>query len=131
MADDLIPQAVREFISENIDSIAELEALILLFRDPDREWGVSALAERLYARREQTEKAIAKLCQLGLSAANGGAPETFRYQPATPELQELVGDIAETYSKYLIPVTNLIHSKPESKVQQFADAFRLRKRRDK
>jgi len=42
----------------------------------------------------------------------------------------MVDRIADVYSKYLIPVTNLIHSKPENKVQKFADAFNLRKKED-
>ena len=35
--------------------------------------------------------------------------------------------LAEIYAKHLVPVTNLIHSKPKPRIQEFADAFRLRK----
>jgi hypothetical protein len=42
----------------------------------------------------------------------------------------MVGEVVEAYSKYLIPVTNLIHSKPQTRVQQFAEAFKLRKQED-
>lgn len=131
MAGDPIPERVKEFISESIDSIAELEALMLMFRDPAVGWSASALAERLYSSPDQTEGAIAKLHALGLSDVKADDLETYHYRPSTPELGEMVEQIAETYSKYLVPVTNLIHSKPQSKVQQFADAFKLRKRRDK
>jgi len=34
---------------------------------------------------------------------------------------------AEAYAKHLVPVTNLIHSKPKPRIQEFADAFRFRK----
>jgi hypothetical protein len=35
MADDLIPDDVKEFILENIDSVAQLEGLPLLRGNPD------------------------------------------------------------------------------------------------
>ena len=130
MANDPIPESVEEFVSENIDSVAELEALMLLFRDPAALWSAASLAERLYATEEQADAAIAKLCHLGLAAASAKRRAAFHFRPSSPELEELVVQISETYSKYLVPVTNLIHSKPQSKVQQFADAFKLRKRKD-
>ena len=130
MANDPVPEIVREFIVDNIDSIAELEALLLMRRDPDARWSTDALAERLYITREQTAGVTAKLCSLELAAATKDEPPAEHYLPSTPALDRVVGSVAETYSKYLIPVTNLIHSKPQSKVQQFADAFKVRKRRD-
>src|SRR5688500_20094926 len=107
----LIPESVRAFIAENLDSIAELEALLLFRREPDAAWSTALLAERLYASPEQTEDAIAKLCSLGLVGLRKKDPLTYHYQPSSTELDRMVSDIAETYSKYLVPVTNLIHSK--------------------
>jgi len=130
MGEGLIPKNVREFITANIDSIAELEALMLLFREPAADWTAASLAERLYSGPEQAEEAIAKLCSIGVAHAKAGDPVTYHFHPSTPELEQMVSDLAETYSKYLVPVTNLIHSKPQSRVQQFADAFKLKKGRD-
>ena len=130
MADDPVPEIVREFIANHIDSIAELEALLLMRNDPQVGWSTAALAERLYINREQTDEVVAKLCSLELAAETGRGSVTYHYRPSSPELDGVVESVAETYTRYLIPVTNLIHSKPQTKVQQFADAFKLRKRRD-
>lgn len=130
MATDLIPGSVRDFIAVNIDSIAELEALLLLRSDPQFGWSIDTLARRLYTSHEQTVEVTAKLCSNGLCRIEHGESITFHYQPASEQVDKTVADLAETYSKYLVPVTNLIHSKPRSRVQQFADAFKLRKRRD-
>jgi hypothetical protein len=54
-------------------------------------------------------------------------PGCYRYHPASGELADIVDRVAALYAQYLIPVTNLIHAKPHSRVQEFADAFRLRK----
>ena len=131
MADDLIPDDVKQFIIEKIDSVAELEGLLLLSRNPQTEWSVESLAQRLYASEQQTEEALARLYSLNFLAATEGEPVTYRYQPGSPKLAETVDRLAEIYSKYLVPVTNLIHSKPQTKVQQFADAFKFRKKEDR
>lgn len=127
MGDDLIPNEVREFIIDKIDSVAELEGLLLLSRNPETNWSVEDLAQRLYTSPQQTEDVVSHLHSLGFLAVKEGSTLTYNYQPASPKLAEMVDRIADAYSKYLIPVTNLIHSKPESRVQQFADAFKLRK----
>ena len=130
MANFPVPADVREYIADNIDSVAELEALVLIRQDPQVEWSVSALAERLYIGLEQAGEVALKLCSLGVTSENGRDPVTYQYRPARPGLDALVGEVVEAYSKYLIPVTNLIHSKPQSRVQQFAEAFKLRKQEE-
>jgi hypothetical protein len=74
---------------------------------------------------------VAHLYSPGFSAVKNNVSLAYRYQPDSPKLAEMVDRLAEFYSKYLVPVTNLIHSKPQTKVQQFAAAFKLRKRQDK
>jgi hypothetical protein len=54
-------------------------------------------------------------------------PDSYRYHPASSALAEMVDHVATLYAKYLIPVTHLIHTKPRTRVQEFADAFKLRK----
>ena len=127
MADDLIPKDVRQFIVDKIDSIAELEGLLLLRRNPETEWNIEALAQRLYTSHEQTEDVLTHLYLMGVLAIKESETITYGYQPSSPELAEMIDRVAEIYSKYLVPVTNLIHSKPETMVQKFADAFKLRK----
>ncbi len=123
----MIPNEVREFIIDKIDSVAELEGLLLLSRNPETAWSVEALAQRLYTSPQQTEEVVSHLHSLGFLGVKEGDTPAYNYQPLSPKLAELVDRIADAYSKYLIPVTNLIHSKPQSRVQQFADAFKLRK----
>jgi hypothetical protein len=48
MADEPIPDDLREFILGHIDSIAQLEALLLLRRNPGTTWNASSVAQRLY-----------------------------------------------------------------------------------
>jgi hypothetical protein len=123
MAEDLIPEDVRDFVNKNIDSIAHLEALLLLRGEAHERWTADSAARRLYISQKETASVLSRLCQLGLLA---NEDQVFRYSCKDPVLERMVARLAELYARHLIPVTNLIHAKP-SKIRAFADAFKLRK----
>jgi hypothetical protein len=127
MTDNVIPGDVAQLIVDKIDSVAQLEALLLLRGDPSREWNAAALAKRLYISEEQTRAELARLYMEGFLTVSGEASPLYAYQPTSTELQRTIDRLADIYSKHLVPVTNLIHSKPKTRVQEFADAFKLRK----
>ncbi|SFI30530.1 hypothetical protein [Nitrosomonas sp. Nm34] len=131
MADELIPEEVRQFIIDKIDSVAELEGLLLLRNQAEIEWDSATLARRLYINPQQTQEILAHLHAQGFLAVKENNLISYIYQPNSPELAEMVNRVAEIYAKYLIPVTNLIHNKPQSRVQKFADAFKFIRREDK
>jgi hypothetical protein len=123
--EDPISADVRQFLIDNIDSIAELEGLMLLSKETGEEWTGRSLAQRLYTTEEQADGVLRRLVALGV-VSRTGAPNGYRFQPTSAAKAALIERVADAYSKFLIRVTNLIHSKPNPKVQQFADAFKLR-----
>lgn len=127
MGNDFIPGDVEEFIRKRIDSVAQLEALLLIRSDPDAEWSVVVLAGRLYTSEKQAVESVERLHNDGLLIRKAGSPPLYQYQPNSAELREMVDRVAEAYATHLVPITNLIHSKPTTRVQEFADAFRWRK----
>jgi len=122
-----IPNEIRQFIVERIESVAYLEALLLLRSKPDTPWTYEAVANRLYIDQKQTAELLARLNADGFVTLAGEQDPVYRYEPATPHMQQMVDSLAEFYGKHLVPITNLIHSKPKNRVQEFADAFRIRK----
>lgn len=127
MVSTIIPDDVAQFIMEKIDSVAQMEALLLVSANPDQRWGAEDLAKRLYMSEEQTAGVLASLCAFGLLTTDGSDPPSFQYRPSSNELRSMVDRLIEIYTKHLLPVSNLIHSKPKTRVQEFAEAFRLRK----
>ena len=123
MAEDLIPEDVSDFVINHIDSIAHLEALLLLRGNPDESWTADNTARRLYISERETANVLSRLCSLGFLMVED---EVFRYACKDPELENMVGRLETLYARHLIPVTNLIHTKP-SRIREFADAFKLRK----
>jgi hypothetical protein len=127
MAQSYIPDDVARFVLDHIYSVAHLEALLLLRNNSNQDWSIGALARRLYISEEQTAELLIVLRAQGFVTASAPDPGSFRYEPASAELNTMLERLADIYAKHLVPVTNLIHSKPKPRIQEFADAFRLRK----
>lgn len=121
MADDLIPSDVLEFLLVHIDSIAELEALLLLQRNAGQGWTAAAMSKRLYISEQVCAKVLSHLEADGLCACVEGL---YRYALSDTPKGETIDRLAHTYAHYLVPVTNVIHDKP-ARIQKLADAFRF------
>jgi hypothetical protein len=122
MADNVIPDDVRDFILRNIDSIAQLEALLLLHANKGETWDVARTASRLYATEEEITEVLTHLCAAELLSNKDGL---YRFD-CDPAMQGLVDRLAEVYRRQLIPVTNTIHAKPR-RIREFANAFKIRR----
>ena len=123
-----LPQDIRDFLSQNIDSVAQMEALVLFQRDRAESYTADDLARRLYITPAAAEVVLQALHRRGLIAPAPNAPPgatAYSYQPSTDQLHQQAAQMVAFYGKYLIPVTNFIHSKPVPVLTQFADAFRL------
>jgi hypothetical protein len=123
MADDPVPKHLRDFIARYIDSVAQLEALLLLRSNPAERWGIEPVANRLYVAPGEALEILDRLCRDGLLNSDNGV---FRYDCAVQELRQTVDELAETYRRQLIPITKLIHAKPR-RIRAFADAFKFTK----
>ena len=123
MADELVPDDLREFILRHLDSVAELEALLLLRANAGQDWDLAKIAKRLHTSERDVAEGLARLCHDGFLACHEGI---FRYGCHADEQRRMVDRLSEFYARHLIPVTNIIHSKPR-RVREFADAFKFRR----
>jgi Mn-dependent DtxR family transcriptional regulator len=124
MADAEIPKQIQRFIAAHVDSVGQLEALLLL-RSGSQPWRAAQVAERLYVSEAEAMEVLDRLCSSGLVVRSD---EAYRYECRTEELRRMVDDLAQLYARQLIPITNLIHAKSR-RIRGFADAFRFRKDR--
>ena len=126
MDNPVIPQDVARFILDRIDSIAQLEALLLLRQSPDTWWECKQVADRLYTSEEDCAPVLDRLCHQGLLICMSEQPRpVYRYKPDTGELREMVDRLDYYYSKHLVPVSNLVHAKAQMRIKQFAQAFKF------
>lgn len=124
MSVDAIPDDVRRLIHFAIPSVPYLEALLLMRSTPGHCWDAGAIAQRLYLGERTAADLLAALSAAGIAARR---PEGYAYQPHDDELAALLDKLAHAYSRHLIAISQLIHSRTEAMPQQFANAFLLRR----
>jgi len=122
MSEEPLSEEVRDLILRHIDSVAQLEVLLFLRERPAERLDAGAAAKRLYAPRGEMAAALTRLCNDGFLVREH---ELYGYPPASDH-QAKVDALAKAYARQLIPITNLIHSKPRN-IRAFSDAFKFRK----
>jgi hypothetical protein len=125
MNDEPIPPEVHQFLIRHVDSVAQLEALLLLRAHPGERWTAVRMAARIYTPEGVTAELLARLAGDGFLAC---ADDMYWYDCRDLAASDTIDRLAATYKRHLIPVTNVIHAKPR-RIREFADAFRFRKDR--
>lgn len=120
------PAELKDFLSRYVGSLAQLELLLTLRRDPTQSMSVAILARQLYIDTDMCTRIVGDLERLGFLTA-GEAGGEYRYQPASSELDARLGELEAVYRHRPVAVITEIYSRPVDKVQTLADAFRLRK----
>src|SRR5436190_23825952 len=102
MRDNVIPEDVRHFILENIDSVAQLEGLLLLRASPAVGYRANEIADRLYIPVLEADKLLSQLSERGILEKN--ETQKYFYRPGSMELENRVEKLAGVYARYLVPV---------------------------
>jgi predicted transcriptional regulator len=123
---ELIPENIKQFIIQYIDSIAQLETLLLLRNEPEIAWDIQTISTRLYLSKPETEVLVTTLYNRGFITKSDNKKSLYAYQPNSDEIKNKIDQILSLYTKHMMPITNIIHSKQNNRIQQFADAFRIR-----
>ena len=128
MTEPIISQQVLQFIADQIDSVPQLECLLLLHQYEARAWMPEEVAARIYISTASAQEILETLLRRGLVSAEG-TPTRYRYRSSEIAGHALVADVARAYQHHLVPVATFIHSKGSASVREFARAFDLKKDR--
>jgi hypothetical protein len=122
-----IPDDVVKFLTERIDSVEQLEVLLLLHQAAGTEWTAPDVARHLYREPTSVGRRLGVLRLQGLLQATEAEEPTFRYAPGSEALDGTVRRLAVAYAERRVSVVGIIAAKPMDNVRAFADAFRIRK----
>lgn len=126
MTSENIPQKVVQFILESIDSVEQLEILLLLRRHPNEPWTAQAISQEL---RSSPTSINLRLSHLVRGRIVEQCEMNFSYNPDSQFEQKIAKDLAEAYRVRRVKVLELIFS-PMKKARPFADAFRVIKSKE-
>ena len=124
-----IPQEVRSLIHDHIESVVQLEALLLLQARPQQVFPASEVGKELRIEQSWAAEQLNHLCARGFAAcldAGAGTPPVYRYGPRSVEMDRAIKGLAQAYADRRVSVITMIFSKPADKLRSFTDAFKLR-----
>lgn len=119
-----IPDEVRAFVAQHIDSVEQLEVLLALRENAHRAFSPEEIAGELRIDPRSAAQRLKDLQAAGLVVAEGDA---CRYAPRTAELARRTDALAEMYRTHRVAIISLIFSRPTERIRSFADAFRIRR----
>lgn len=125
-------ERLRLFLHESVKSYEELEALLFLAQNPDREFDAGAVTLALNAASGSLHDALEALADRGqlvqVTASSTGT--LYRYAPIDESLRQLVTDLELAYAERRMSVvqmlsTNALERVRHAAMRRLADAFRL------
>jgi hypothetical protein len=123
---DPIPEEVKRFVEENIDSVDQLEILRILGESPEKEWNAADLAREVQTQAIASHLAVLHGRRL-IATWTRGAEPFCRYGPGTPELENMMSRLLQVYRERPVTMINLVYARAKEVLRSFADAFRLKK----
>jgi hypothetical protein len=121
------PPGLKQFIEHHIESVPQLEALLLLRQEPQRQWAAGDIAKALYIPEDAADSLLADFGRRGFAILVPSAAGCYTYRTRDAESDRLIDELASVYRERRVAVISLIYSKPLNRVQTFADAFRFGK----
>lgn len=118
---------VYEYILATIDTVPQLEALVLLWNSRPVKWTQEELASRLYVRDGEVQQIVRDLVRANLVEEWPGTPARFSFLAGSPERDELMFLVDAAYRRDLVRISTMIHNKASSPVREFANAFRMKR----
>lgn len=135
MATDLAP-ALARFLSDYVSGYEELETLLTLAAEPERDWSVAAIANSLNVPMDSTGVALERLLAVGglIETIHSGGRKTFRFAPSRAELRERVAELAHAYREQRMDVVqamtnNALERARSTAARYLADAFLFERRK--
>lgn len=121
---DGIPPRVRDFVLAHVDSIEQLEVLLLLAARPTVAFTTVEVSDELRTAPSSAANRLDRLRDHRLVEVLPGDRHRLR---ADPELSETLRQVANAYRDWRVSVVTLIYSRPSDVVRVFTDAFVLKK----
>jgi DNA-binding IclR family transcriptional regulator len=126
VGDEQLPIVVRTLLTDCIDSVEQLEILVLLYRVRER-WTMRRVSEELRTNPDSTRERLEELVTRGLATARDVDGERRYELVADPVRERAVGSVASAYEERRVSVITFVVTKPAERIRSFADAFRIRR----
>jgi hypothetical protein len=122
-----LPIEVQQFILNHIDSVEQLEVLLLLSSSPARAWSVDEVNAQIKSSHDSVSERLQLLASRGLVTVQSQPKPLYQFQSIDPQLTAAVTALAANYKEKRLKVLECLFSKPNATLRIFADSFKIRK----
>lgn len=126
---DEIPAHLAQFIHSCLDSVEQLQVLLLLFEHPQEAWTIDSLSRELRSSPASVHKRVRDLQTRRVLAENTLNPGTgaVHFHATSPSVEQTTRELCELFRQRPHRVIAQIFAKPPASLQSFADAFMIKK----
>jgi len=125
-----LDERVQALVLDVIESVEQLEILMLLATDEGRTWTAEQVAKELRSSPRSATRWLELLQRRGYFAVGGeGEAAAYSYAPESSEKRRDVSSLIQTYIIRRVTVIDLIYNRPKARLQTLADAFKLREKK--
>lgn len=125
-----VARSVVSFVSEHARTLAELQLLMLLIDSGDRWWDATSAARESGLTVAEARRALDFFGSRNLLDIRITGDVRYQYRPGTAELRDRASASAAAYRTRPLDLARLVTGPSAASVRDFADAFRVRGRRD-
>jgi hypothetical protein len=123
-ASEELPSDLRAFLYSCIDSVEQVEILVLLCRSK-RAWTAAATAAHLSMTDAAARNHLETLAARGLLQIAVATEVSYTYAPRSAPLREYAERLADSYTSSRLAIVRFIAANPR-RMKRFSDAFKLR-----
>jgi hypothetical protein len=116
-----------KFIAVEINSLEQLEILLLLSGNPHKWWTAQGVYEVVKSSPQSVQERLQQMVERGILRLEGQGEVRYQFGATEGDIWRTITELREAYKERSVKVVQAIYSKPPDAVQEFARAFRVRK----
>ena len=126
LSESQLPPGLLQFIASSLPSYESAVLLVFVSREPGRDWKVEEIAESIGSdaiSRREVEQYLDHFERARLLRRTG---EGFRFDPASPELEQVVAELRDAYDHRPVTLIRIVRDFANARLRSFSDSFRLK-----
>jgi hypothetical protein len=127
MSEKVFSEELEKFIAAEINSLEQLEILLLLSGNPHKWWSAKSVYEVVKSSIQSVQDRLEEMVARGILRKETDTEVRFQFGPRDEAVWRITTELRDAYKERSVKVVQAIYSKPPDPVQEFARAFRLRK----
>lgn len=127
MSEKVFSEELEKFIAAEVNSLEQLEILLLLSGNPHKWWNAKSVYEVVKSSVQSVQDRLEEMVVRGILRKETENEARFQFGPKDEAVWRITTELRDAYKERSVKVVQAIYSKPPDAVQEFARAFRLRK----